>query len=149
MIHRTQNTPRRSGATVVEVSLVISACLLFMFGIFEYGRFVMTGQIMENAAREGNRYAAIHTGDVPPPDVAAYVKSYMAGQDVQLTGFTVNVYRADTAGNNLGTDWYNAAFGNGIATQITGVYKPVLPSFVFMNSSINMNTTSVMLSEGN
>src|SRR5262249_47275373 len=53
----------RPAATLVETSVVISIALLFMFGIFEYGRFVMTKHLMENAAREGARWATVHTYD--------------------------------------------------------------------------------------
>ncbi|MCX7700921.1 MAG: pilus assembly protein, partial [Gemmataceae bacterium] len=58
---RPTNPRSRRGATLVETALVISIFLMFLFGIFEYGRFVMTRQLMENAAREGARWAIANT----------------------------------------------------------------------------------------
>jgi Flp pilus assembly protein TadG len=55
---------RRPAATLVETAMVISIFLMVLFGIFEYGRFVMTRGLMENAAREGARWAVAHTYNV-------------------------------------------------------------------------------------
>ena len=38
--------------------------LLFLWGIFEYSRYVMLLQVVNNAAREGCRYAVMHTNPV-------------------------------------------------------------------------------------
>jgi Flp pilus assembly protein TadG len=60
MLARKTTPARRRGATVVEVSLLLSIFLMFLFGIFEYGRYLMTVHIVGNAAREGVRYATVH-----------------------------------------------------------------------------------------
>ena len=44
----------------METALVLPVALLFLFGIMEYGRFVMTQQVLTNAVREGCRYAVTH-----------------------------------------------------------------------------------------
>ena len=46
MLHHPIRKPARSGATLVETAIVISTCLIFMFAVFEYGRFVMIKQLM-------------------------------------------------------------------------------------------------------
>jgi Flp pilus assembly protein TadG len=157
MIYSSKQAKSRSGVTVVETAVVLSAALFFMFGIFEWGRFVMVRQVMENSAREGARYAVVHTGDSPAPDVAAYVRAKMAGVDGQMTGVSILVYKYNTA---TPTDktlvWTNAAFGEGIAVEITGTYNPVLPTMAFfkqivpiMSGSAPMYTRSIMYSEAN
>jgi Flp pilus assembly protein TadG len=174
MTRQAPRVHRRSGATAVETAIVLGAALMFMLAIFEYGRFVMIGQVMQNAAREGARYAVVHTGDIPPPNVSAYVQNYMAGQDVKLTGYSCNVFQTDitqadhtvvgtynlTQTSNGSGQWYDAQFGQGIAVQINATYKPVVIGLLvdathsmgvkFMSSSVQMQaTSSVMLSEAN
>src|SRR5580692_10919305 len=88
ILARRTSTPRRTGAHLVELAIVAPIFFLFLFGILEYGRFVMTLQIMTNAAREGARYAVVTTNDPntsPTQDVQNWVSSYMAGQGVQLS----------------------------------------------------------------
>ncbi|MCX7427703.1 MAG: pilus assembly protein [Planctomycetia bacterium] len=52
---------RRRGATVVEFALVAPLFLLFIFALFEFGRYIMVQQALTNAAREGSRTAALAT----------------------------------------------------------------------------------------
>ncbi len=137
---------------MVEMAFVLSIALLFLFGILEYGRYLMVLHTTNNAAREGARYAVVHTGDgTTLSQVTAVVNSKMAGVDSQIQGYSVNVFSADPTGiynNSTGTaiypptiqtlngsSWNSAAFGSPIVVQITGTYQPILPSFLFMNSN--------------
>jgi Flp pilus assembly protein TadG len=164
---------RRSGVTVVESAFVLSICLLFLFGIFEFGRYIMLLQIMTNAAREGARYAAVTTNDAsanPTLDVQNYTLAAMAGQDGQLTGTggipfdqttMIQVYRCDPTtfqpvdvnGNPVSpwtnAPYTNAGFGQPIAITITGNFTPAVPTFLQMMSTIPMQTSAVMYSEAN
>jgi hypothetical protein len=144
----------------VETAIVLGAALMFMLAIFEYGRFVMIGQVLQNSAREGARFAVVHTGDIPAPNVPNYVLNYMGGQDVKLSNYSCTCYQADiTTGNALPGNWYDAPFGGGIAVQITGQYKPVVLGLLvdathsmgvtFMSSTVNVQATCIMLSEAN
>jgi Flp pilus assembly protein TadG len=149
----------RPGLTVVEVAIVVSTVLLLLFGIFEYGRFLMTRQVMENAAREGARYAVVHTYDKSTADVQNVAFTALAGQDAQLEGFSktsnIQVYLCDTNGNPVSGSltWKDTIFGEPIAVRITGKYKPVLPSFLFVvvdsSGTIPLQVTAVMYSEAN
>lgn len=47
------------GATLVEFALVAPLLFLFVFGLFEFGRYVMVQQALTNAAREGSRNASL------------------------------------------------------------------------------------------
>ena len=68
---RRKHTPlcsirRRRGAVAVEAALVMPMVLVLLFGIWEVGRFVLVGQILNTAAREGARLAAGgYTNSVP------------------------------------------------------------------------------------
>ena len=45
---------RRRGVTLVETAVVLNLFLLLMFGIMEYGRFVMQGQLLINAIQSND-----------------------------------------------------------------------------------------------
>lgn len=74
---------------MAEFALVAPIFFLLLFGIIDFGRYVYYVQILNNAAREGARYAIVHgynslarTG--PPDDptgaaVVSVVKQYAIG----------------------------------------------------------------------
>src|SRR5215472_1385009 len=157
-MRRPQTRTHRPAATVVETALVVSICLMFLFGILEYGRYLMTLQALTNAAREGARWAAVNTNDPnanPTLDAQQYTLSEMAGLDQQLQGSSggawvytneIQVFKADpNTGNPLDANgnvvtWTNAPFTNAgfdqaIAVKITGQFVPSLPSFLLMGST--------------
>jgi Flp pilus assembly protein TadG len=153
MRRRSIRFAKRSGVQLVEAALVMSICLLFIIGILEYGRLMMTKQILDNAAREGARYAVVNTNNATTADVQNVVDTCMAGQGAQLSGYSkssnISVFMADpTTGTNIGT-WTNARFGQAIGVQITGTYQPVLPIFVFLPGNITLTGQCLMRSEGN
>src|SRR5262245_6075714 len=147
MRHRHPNTPARAGATLVETGIVIGAALLLILAVFEYGRFVMVCQVVENAAREGAREASAATSSATTADIQATVNRRLDGQPLQ--NLTIDVYRADPAtGANTG-DWTTATFGEGIAVKVDGTYAPMLPTFGFLPTAVPIRATSLMGSEAN
>jgi Flp pilus assembly protein TadG len=138
---------RRRGVTAVETAIVIGVCLLLLLAIFEYGRFIMIKQLVENAAREGARRATVSTASATTQDIQNTVTHYLVGQPVQ--NLNIQVYKADpTSGANLGS-WTSAQFGDGIAVQVTGGYQPMLPTFGFLPSTVSIQATALMRSEAN
>jgi Flp pilus assembly protein TadG len=165
---RSRFTRSRRGISTVEAAFVISMVLLVLFGIMEYGRYLMVLQVANNAAREGARYAVVHTGDgTLKSDVINVVNTRMATVQAQLTGYNADVFTVDPSGvyntgtnpwtakypptiqQKAGSNWNDASFGGGIAVQITGTYTPLLPSFLFMNASMPVTVTAMMGSEAN
>ena len=53
---------RRRGQAMVEFALVAPLFFLLLFSIIEFGRAVYYIQMLNNAAREGARYAIVHGG---------------------------------------------------------------------------------------
>src|SRR5262245_22303160 len=104
---RTRNRPgRRPGVTLVETAFVLSIFLLVILGICEYGRFLMTLELLKHAAREGARYASVHTNDATTADVQNRVDQALGGQGGQLQGYdkrtSIQVFKGDPAtGANL------------------------------------------------
>jgi Flp pilus assembly protein TadG len=125
-----------------------------MFGIFEYARFVMVRQLLENAAREGGRFAVVHTHDKVTADVQAVVRQRLGGQEKQLEGFDpatdIQVFKASPADPTVpasNPDWKTANFGDAITVQISGTYKPNLPTFLFLPAEVPLLVRTVMFSE--
>ena len=155
MIRQSASVARRRGATSVETAAVISAALLFIFGILEYARLVYFFHVADNAAREGARYAVVHTGDgTTAAQVQAVVTAAMSGQQTSLNSgtFAVNVYNVDpnTGLQIANTAWTDAPFGGAVAVEVTGTYKFILPSFLnFSGPTIGVRVRSAMNSEAN
>ena len=66
-----------SGAAAVEFALVASILFLFVFGIIEFGRIFSELEVMNSAAREGARAAAVRgTSDEVESAVTAAADPY-------------------------------------------------------------------------
>jgi Flp pilus assembly protein TadG len=153
------SSSRRRAATAVETAVVIGVALLFLLGLFEYGRFFMAKHMLENSAREGARFAVSHTSD-PTSDVTGDVKNFLCGLDAKLQNCTITVQGVKLR-NSDGTpttakgqplssgNWYDASPTDGIKVSITAQYVPILPAFLHMETPIQMTATAVMYSEGN
>src|SRR5262245_20504797 len=107
MTNRQAYRRTRRGMTLVESALVLSTALLFLFGIFEYCRYLFVRQVAENAVREGARYAVVHTYDATTAQVQDVVHDYLAGQGAQLQGYSktssIKVHQTDPdTGADLG-----------------------------------------------
>ncbi len=146
---------RRRGATMVEFAFVAPVLLLVMFGILEYARFFYTAQVMNNAAREGARYAAVNTNIASTANVQTYVNNYLAGVGAsQLVSYSpssnISVYQADpTTGLNTGLAWTGTGWGTAVGVSVSGSYKPVLPGFLYLPGSTTISASCVMTTEAN
>lgn len=145
----------RRGVSAVEAAIVLPVVVMFLFGILEYSRYVMMLQVLTNAAREGARYAQIHTQPVTVDgvtsnnttnDVKNVVDRALAGN--QLSGQNVAIFAADAQGTNLGT-WTNTQAGQSVCVEITGNYPVITPQLLFMPTSIPVTARAVMRSESN
>ena len=114
MIRRKNRLAARRGTAAVEAALVLPVTLLFLFGIIEYGRYVMTMQILNAAARAGARYALSHVQPIilngvtygnATSDVQNAVNTALTGQ--LLANQTVSVFESSSTGQNIGT-WTSA-----------------------------------------
>jgi Flp pilus assembly protein TadG len=132
---------------IVEAAIVLNLFLLLMFGVMEYGRFVMQGQVLINAAREGARYATVNTNSLSTAQIQSYVTSYLAGQIP--SNLVINVYQADpVTGANAGP-WTGASTGVPIAVEITGKYQPMLPITSILPGPVPLFAKCITFSEAN
>jgi Flp pilus assembly protein TadG len=146
----------RQGTTLVQTAVALPMMLLFLFGIFEFSRYVMMLQVLNNAAREGCRYAVMHTDPVvlnsvtygnADTDVTNLATNCLGG--LALTSQAISVYGSDAQGNSNGVAWQNTQSGQWITVKITGSFKSLLPTFLHMPASFSVTAESVMRSEAN
>ena len=157
MVTRKPCGPRRTGAQTVETAVVMIWLMVFVMGVFEYGRLLMDWNILNNAAREGCRYAlANNTASTITSDTTATViggtingtpvAGYMAGENVNFTGFTVTVTGTH---NGVSTAINNLAAGDMVTVSVSGTYKflNIIP-IIAMPSAFTMTTSVTMGCEG-
>jgi Flp pilus assembly protein TadG len=178
MINRKECTKRRGvGATAVEFSIVAMLLFMLLFGIFEYCRLLFTLHVAQNAAHDAARFASTRTGGgTMPGDPTTFTSTDivniattgqtqgitygtgMCGMQGNLQNFQVNVFTVDPTALAQnppvvqalsGSSWNTAAFDGNIAVQITGNFQPIVPSLLFMGSSVPITVTVMFCSEGN
>jgi len=147
---------QRKGTAAVQAAIVLPILFLFLFGILEYCRYVMLLQVLNNAAREGCRYAVMHTDPQvingvtygnANSDVTTLVSNCLAGQ--ALSGQSITVFGSDSLGNSNGVSWQSTQNGQWITVKITGNFVSLLPNFLHLANSFTVTAESVMRSEGN
>jgi Flp pilus assembly protein TadG len=148
----------RPGTTLIESAIVLSTTLLVLFGIFEYGYYVMIRQMTANAVREGARQAVANSSTMTTAQVQQLVYGYLRGQalyksnNAPFLSTDISIFKA-TPGTSTpaspDSTWTNASFGDSIVVQVDARYKPMLPTLGFLPSTIPVKYTVVMLCEAN
>lgn len=142
---------RRRGSVAVEMALVLPLFLLLAFGLFEYGRFLLVRNIIDHAAREGARFAVVRAAnqDTTSTDILDRVEDQLAGQGRQIHGLALELFKADPeTGEKIG-EWQDAAFGETIEVRISGNYRAVTASWLFLPTTFPIEARCMMKSEAN
>jgi len=147
---------RRTGAALVEAAFVLPIVLLFIMGLFEYGRYFLMVHICNNAVSSAASYACKHTSPIvisggtcgsATSDVTSIINANLGSQ--QLANATPTVYLSDSSGtSNLGA-FTNAGPGQYVCVKLTGTYTFVPTSFLGLPSTSTQTFTAVRRSEGN
>jgi Flp pilus assembly protein TadG len=147
----------RPGATAVETAVVLLIAMTFTFAIFDYGRYYLLSQLVNNAAREGARLAVANTNTQNTTLIQNTVVQYLAKQAVKdsagnpYTASDVIVLQVDPATGKAASDslWYDAPFGAAIMVQVNAKFTSLFPSFGFLPTTVTLRGTAVMMSEAN
>ncbi len=147
MVIRRLRGGRRRGAVLVETSMIIGLVAMLLFGVFEYSRLLMDWNLLNNAAREGCRYAlANNTSTTITASVQTLVSTYMAGETKNFSNWQVTV-----TGTHLGvsTPVNNLVSGDPITVTVSGTYTfmNIIP-FIHMPTSFVISSGVTMLCEG-
>ncbi|HET6576664.1 MAG TPA: TadE/TadG family type IV pilus assembly protein [Fimbriiglobus sp.] len=144
--------PRRRGAAVVEMAVITPVLLMFIFGIIEFGRFIMIGQMSVNATREGDRYAV--QADSTPTQVKAVAKQYLAGAGVPDTAISTLVLEQQLAGTWVAITDDDMALksipaGTAVRLRMQIDYDKVtwLPRGLFIAQTSKISSATVMRKE--
>jgi Flp pilus assembly protein TadG len=148
----------RQGATVVETALVLMVALILTLAVYDYGRYFMLSQLVNNAAREGARQAVANTNTQNTTMIQNTVVQYLANQnytDASGNAFTASdvvvqqINPATGAPATPDSNWYDASFGASIMVQVNAKYTSLFPNFGFLPTTVNLQGTAVMASEAN
>lgn len=154
---------KRAGAAIVEAAMVLPVVLMFIMGLFEYGRYYLMVHVCENAVAAGAAYACKHTSPIVingttynngTSDVTNAVTSAIGSQ--QLANPTISVYLsdalgnavADSAGNNPGLFTY-AGIGQYVCVKLTGTYTFVPAAWLALPTTRTVTFSTVRRSEAN
>jgi Flp pilus assembly protein TadG len=155
---RTHCFSQRRGATVVETAFVLLIAVTLTFAIYDYGRYFMLSQLVNNAAREGARQAVANTNTQNTAMIQNTVVQYLANQNyTDSSGNAFNasdvvvlqVNPATGAATSPNSNWYDAPFGSSIMVQVNAKYTSLFPSLGFLPTTVNLQGTAVMSSEAN
>jgi Flp pilus assembly protein TadG len=103
---------KENGQAAVEFALVLPIFLLLICGIIEFGMLFSSQLSIKQYAREGARYAAVHSDD---GDAASYV-SEQIGTEPFITNVNVSVVYSDA----------NPSDGS-VTVTVTGNAEPLTP----------------------
>jgi Flp pilus assembly protein TadG len=156
---------RRLAAHTVEFAVVAPVVLFLLLGIFEFCRLLMVKQLVENATREGTRYAVARTDTLQTnatiDTIKAQVTNYLAQAGFNLTNIQIQIYKCNQAGEPLdlnsavvgnisqAASWDQTRFGDYICVSLSGIFQPIVPSFLNMAPDMTVSATVIMCSEGN
>ncbi len=95
-----RRTSRRRGAAVVELAITFPILLLVLVGIFEFGRAMMVGHLLANAARLGARRSVLDnkTNSEVEQLVSEFCESTLG---VEAGDVTVTITINDVSGADL------------------------------------------------
>ena len=138
---------KRRGATAVETAFVLLPLFVFLFGILEYCWLLANWNLLNNAAREGCRFAIVNNTDPTlSTDVQTTVNQYMAGASSNFNAFTVSV-----SGTHQGvaTAVNNLAPGDLVVVSVSGQYRflDIIPG-VPMPATAPISSSVTMVCEG-
>ena len=156
MFLRSSQRVHRTAAALVETAAIVTLFLMLLFGVLEYCRFLFFRQLIDNAAREGARYAVVNTNSpTVDADTTAVIMAKMNNMDKQVQNFTILLYAADASGNPIpatpgpNASMSTAQFGQYVGVQIDCDYNPITPNLLRTSKTIHISVKILMCSEAN
>lgn len=140
---------RRRGQAMVEFAIVLPVFVLLLFGIIEGGRFIFYYEVLNNATREGARYAIVH-GSNALYDKTGPMPDGLPSPDPR--GEKVKLRVRDAAFGALGTTlvvpdpvWApNNERGSTVTVTATYTYAALIPLVPLPPISVHAESTLVV-----
>lgn len=127
-----RGTRHRNGQTLVEFALVFPLLVVLFFGIIEAGRFMFAFAALNNAVREGTRYAIVHgSSSSCPSGTPTAPNSYAcnpSGSNVQDAVKRYAFTFAQSSDLNVAQPVYvpNNARGSKVTVTATYTWRPLI-----------------------
>jgi hypothetical protein len=118
---------------MVEFALVAPIFFLILFSIVEFGRYVYTVQILNEAAREGARYAIVHGSQSlcpsgPMPGVTVVNPCDPSGQNVKALVVRDATGVAGTSAITATVAWpIDNARGHSVTVTVSYPFQTLIP----------------------
>jgi Flp pilus assembly protein TadG len=148
--HGHTRLPSRAQA-LVEFALVAPIFFLILFSIIDFGRYVYYVQILNNAAREGARYAIVHgshgiPSSGPPP--IGMTSSDPSGANViaVVRKQSIGVIGGGGAALDIQPQWLDGsnARGNTVLVTVSYPFKTIIPIVPIPTITITGESTLVI-----
>jgi len=136
MIGLTTRSRRKFGSSrgqaIAEFAIAAPIFFLILFAMIDFGRYVYYVQILNNAAREGARYAIVHGSNGLPPTGPPDEPSGQAVNSVVRQSAIGVIGGADATERDVAGDWDPATNNRGSKVTVTVTYAfrsliPIVP----------------------
>jgi Flp pilus assembly protein TadG len=130
------------GTTLVEAAIILLTFFVLLFSVFEAGRFMNTGQVLTNAAREGARFAVApitQTNTLPSDgEIETRVQDYLTSAGIPCSG-CVTVTRPTVTTGSVPTSFTQV--------EVTYDYQVITVPGLFSALEITLNGEALMRNE--
>ena len=132
---------KQTGVAAIEFALLLPVLLLILFGIINYGVIMYDQAVVVNAAREGARWASIHSVDstcttTTPTNPCQVAYSYASGSMISFG-----------SGSNVTVTFNASTYTSGSPMTVTVRYAYKGIGWYFGGTTTNMSSSAVMLHE--
>jgi Flp pilus assembly protein TadG len=134
------------GSTLAEFAVVLTASMILIVGIIDFGRALYTYHLVSNAARIATRYASVRGSSCTAsgcPATSASIQTYVRGLAPELNQGQITVTTSWTTSTGCVGSPYQSA-GCYVSVQVSYPYQfaavPLMPSF-----TMTMRSTSKMI----
>lgn len=149
---RRRHSPRRraggTGQALAEFALVIPIFVLMLLGIIETGRFIFNYEVLNNATREGARYAIVHGDNAfcpsgPPPPGHTNACDPSGSRVLQRVRDTAYAIPPSQVASTASWDPNNRR-GNTVTVTATYTYATVVPLLPLPPITVHAESTLVI-----
>jgi hypothetical protein len=150
---RTGSRPQSRGQALVEFAFVAPLFFLLLFGIIEAGRFIFYYEVLNNATREGARYAIVNgansitscdlggpTGP-PAPDTTSCDPT---GEDVRQAVRNAAIGTLGTGVTVTPTWFENNGRGEKVTVEASYTYSSLIPLVPLPNITVRAESSLVI-----
>jgi TadE-like protein len=134
---------------MAEFAMVAPMFFLVLFGIVEAGRFIFTYEMLNNATREGARYAIVNGANVNPigcpsgPPAPGSVACDVPGENVKdrVRDAAIGVGGTIT----VGATWLpDNGRGSTVTVSATTTYRPLIPIVPLPDITVSAESSLVV-----